>query len=181
VTLNNQSAFDSAVLHLLNQGHRCVSSAGRAQLRGPRGGKSAIGALIPDRLYSNSMEGKTIQQLLAASGREYLPLREHLAGVAPQLLGELQELHDRTGNCMPSLFREIVVDGGHRIARMFRLSMRLPQLCTAYQRLRGPYLPAYVPPYVPPAPIPVLESPITALPKPETVSVVPLTLESLFA
>jgi hypothetical protein len=126
------------------------------------------------------MEGKTIQQLLAASGPEYLPLREHLARVAPQLLNELQELHDRSGNCMPSLFREIVVDGGQRIARMFRLSMRLPQLCTAYQRLRGPYLPDYVPPYVPP-PAPVVESPIQALPKPEKVSVVPLTLESLFA
>ncbi len=145
--MNNQQAFDSALLHLLNQGHPCVSSSGRVQLRSLRGGKSAIGALLPDRLYDTSMEGKTVQQLLTASGREYDVLREHFAAVTPQLLNELQELHDRTKACMPSLFREIVIDGGRHIAQMFGLSMRMPHLRAAYQKLRGPYLPA-------PAPVP---------------------------
>jgi hypothetical protein len=149
--MNNQDAFDSALLHLLNQGHRCVSSSGRSQLRGLRGGKSAIGALIPDRLYWNSMEGKTVQQLLTATGHGYDPLREHLAGVASQLLNELQDLHDRSGSCMPSLFREIVMDGGQRIARMFGLSMRLLHLWAPYQKLRGPRT-------RPPAAVVVLES-----------------------
>jgi hypothetical protein len=47
---------------------------------------------------------------------------------------------------MPSLFREIVLDGGQRIARMFGLSMRMLHLWVAYQRLRGPHtrLPATV-------------------------------------
>ena len=136
--MNNQGAFDIALLHLLNQAHRCVSSSGRSQFRGTRGGKSAIGALIPDRLYWNSMEGKTVQQLLVVTGPGYDALREHLSAVTPQLLSELQDLHDRTGNCLPSLFRDIVLAGGHRIARMFGLSVRMIQLWAAYRKLAGP-------------------------------------------
>jgi len=138
--MNNQGAFDTALLHLLNQGHRCVSASGRSQLRAPQGGKNAIGALIPDRLYLKSMEGKTIQQLLAAAGPEFEPLREHFSGVTLPLLNELQDLHDRTGACLPSLFREIVLEGGPRIARMFGLSVRMLRLWSAYRRLAGPRL-----------------------------------------
>lgn len=138
--MNNQGAFDTALLHLLIQGHRSVSSSGRSQLRDLRGGKSAIGALIPDRLYGNSMEGKTIQQLLAAYNPEYLPLRRHLSGVGLPLLNALEDLHDRTDECLPSLFREIVLSGGQRIARMFGLSMRMIQLWSAYRNLSGPQL-----------------------------------------
>jgi len=138
--MNNQGAFDTALLHLLIQGHRSVSSSGRSQLRDLRGGKSAIGALIPDRLYGNSMEGKTIQQLLAAYNPEYLPLRRHLSGVELPLLNALENLHDRTGECLPSLFRETVLSGGQRIARMFGLSMRMIQLWSAYRNLSGPQL-----------------------------------------
>ena len=149
--MNNQDAFDIALLHLLNQAHSCVSSSGRSQLRSPRGGKSAIGALIPDRLYWNSMEGKTIKELLAATGPGYDPLREHLSGAALPLLNELQDLHDRVGSCLPSLFRDIVLAGGHRIARMFGLSTRMIRLWAAYRKLNGPRLPLR------PAPV-VLES-----------------------
>jgi hypothetical protein len=115
-----------------------VSSSGRSQLRAPRGGKNAIGALIPDRLYWNSMEGKNIQQLLASNGPGYDPLREHLSGVTLPLLNELQDLHDRTGECLPSLFREIVLAGGQRIARMFGLSVRMIRLWSTYRKLSGP-------------------------------------------
>jgi hypothetical protein len=139
--MNNQGAFDTALLHLLNQGHRCVSAFGRSQLRTPQGGKNAIGALIPDRLYQKSMEGKTVQQLLAADSPEFDALREHFSGVALPLLNELQDLHDRTGACLPSLFREIVLEGGPRIARMFGLSVRLLQLWRAYRKLAGPRIP----------------------------------------
>jgi hypothetical protein len=139
--MNNQGAFDIALLHLLNQGHRCVTASGRSQLRSPRSGKSAIGALIPDRLYANSMEGKSVQQLLAASGPEYDSLREHFSGVTLPLLNELRDLHDRTGECLPSLFREIVLAGGQRIARMFGLSVRMIRLWGAYRKLSGPRVP----------------------------------------
>jgi hypothetical protein len=139
--MNNQGAFDTALLHLLNQGHRCVSASGRSQLRTAQGGKNAIGALIPDRLYQKSMEGKTVQQLLAAAGPDFDALREYFSGVTLPLLNELQDLHDRTGACLPSLFREIVLEGGPRIARMFGLSVRLLRLWSAYRKLAGPRLP----------------------------------------
>jgi hypothetical protein len=42
------------------------------------------------------MEGKTVQQLLVATGHGYDAVREHLSEVAPQLLKEPQDLHDRT-------------------------------------------------------------------------------------
>jgi hypothetical protein len=146
--MNNQGAFDTALLHLLTRGHRPVSSSGRCQLRGPTGDKSAIGALIPDRLYGISMEGKTIHQLLAAYNPEYLPLRRHLSGVELPLLNALQDLQDRTGECPPSSFPEFVLAGGQRIARMFGLSMRMIQLWSAYRKLSGPQLPRRMTPLV---------------------------------
>jgi hypothetical protein len=146
--MNNQGAFDTALLHLLIQGHRSMSSSGSSQLRGLQGSRSAIGALIPDRLYGNSMEGKTIQQLLGAYNPEYLPLRRHLSGVGLPLLIALQDLHDRTDDSRPSSFREIVLAGGQRLARTFGLSMRMIKLWSAYQKLSGPRLPQPLTPVV---------------------------------
>jgi hypothetical protein len=135
--LTNQEAFDDAMLNLLNQGHSCVSASGRARYRGPRG-KSAIGALIPDELYVTSMEGKNVHYWLAARGSEYDALRERLGSVTASLLDELQDLHDRIGACMPSLYRHLAVAGAQRIAQSFKLSMRLVHRCATYQHLRGP-------------------------------------------
>ena len=138
--MNNQEAFDIAVLHLLNQGQRCVNSSGQSQYRGARGCKNAVGALIPDHLYWNSMDGKTVPQVLVAVGPGYERLREHFRGVAPRLLNELQDLHDRAGNCLPSLFRDIVLAGGYRIAQMFGLSSRMMHLWGVYRKIPGPQI-----------------------------------------
>jgi len=137
--LTNQDAFDGAMLNLLNQGHSCVSASGQARYRGPRG-KSAIGALIPDELYVTSMEGRKVHHLLAARGSEYDALRERLGSVTPSLLDDLQDLHDRSGACMPSLYRHLVLAGAQRIAQSFKLSMRLLHRCAAYQHMRGPQI-----------------------------------------
>lgn len=137
--LTNQDAFDGAMLHLLNQGHSCLSASGQARYRGPRG-KSAIGALIPDELYVASMEGKKLHHWLAARSSEYDALREHFGSVAPSLLDDLQDLHDRSGACMPSLYRHLVLAGAQRIAQSFKLSMRLVNRCATYQHLRGPQI-----------------------------------------
>ena len=137
--LTNQDAFDRAMLHLLNQGHSCLSASGQARYRGPRG-KSAIGALIPDELYVTSMEGKKLHHWLAARSSEYDALRERLGSVTPSLLDDLQDLHDRTGACMPSLYRHLVVAGAQRIAQSFKLSMRLVHRCATYQHIRGPQI-----------------------------------------
>jgi hypothetical protein len=135
--LTNQDAFDGAMLHLLNQGHSCLNASGQARYRGPRG-KSATGALIPDELYVPSMEGKKLRQLLAAAGSEYDALRERLGGVMPSLLDDLQALHDRSGACMTSLYRHLVLAGAQQIAQSFKLSMKLLYRSATYQHMRGP-------------------------------------------
>ena len=137
--LTNQDAFDGAILYLLNQGHSCVSASGQARYRGPRG-KSAIGALIPDELYVASMEGKKVHHWLAARGSEYDALRERLGGVTPALLDELEDLHNRIGASMASLYRHLAVAGAQRIAQSFKLSMGLVHRCATYQHLRGPQI-----------------------------------------
>ena len=76
----------------------------------------------------------------AVRGSEYDALRERLGGVTPSLLDELQDLHDRIGACMPSLYRQLAVAGAQRIAQSFKLSMSLVYRCAAYQSLRGPQL-----------------------------------------
>jgi hypothetical protein len=127
------------MLHLLNQGHSCISPSGQARYRGPRG-RSAIGALIPDELYVTSMEGKNVHHWLAARGSEYDALRERLGGVTRSLLDDLQDLHDRSGACMPNLYRHLALAGAQRIAQSFRLSMSLVHRCAAYQHIRGPQI-----------------------------------------
>jgi hypothetical protein len=165
--MNNQDAFDIAVLHLLNQAHGCMSSSGKGQYRGSRGGKSAIGALIPERLYWNSMEGKTIQQMLTATGPGYDKLREHLHGVAPRLLNELQDLHDRPGNCLPGLFRDIVLDGCPRVAQLFSLNLRMIRSWVAYRKIPGPQMTPRKPLAPAPQAVVVLSSPFSGADKRE--------------
>jgi hypothetical protein len=84
------------------------------------------------------MEGKNVHHWLAARGSEYDALRERLGSVTASLLDELQDLHDRIGACMPSLYRHLAVAGAQRIAQSFKLSMRLVHRCATYQHLRGP-------------------------------------------
>ena len=183
--LTNQDAFDVAILHLLNQGHSCLSASGQARYRG-RHGKSAIGALIPDQLYVSSIEGKKLHHWLAASGSENGALRERLGGVTPSLLDDLQDLHDRSGACMPSLYRHLVLAGAQPIAQSFKLSMRLVHRCAAYQHIRGPQIfsaagtgtraiPAAAPAVVaPPAPaVAVPPAAAVAVPPAPTIAVPP--------
>jgi hypothetical protein len=68
----------------------------------------------------------------------YESLRKRLGGVTASLLSELEDLHDRVGECLPSLFRHLVLAGCYRIAQAFGLSPRLAHLWVAYQRIPGP-------------------------------------------
>ena len=153
--LTNQDAFDGAMLNLLNQGHSVGSAGGRARYRG-RHGKSAVGALIPDEIYMASMEGKNVRHWLTARGSEYDALRERLGGVTLTLLDELEDLHDRIGTCMPSLYRQLAVAGAQRIAHSFKLSMSVVQRCAAYQHLRGPRIFSMMVTRVAPTPPPIM-------------------------
>jgi hypothetical protein len=103
------------------------------------------------------MEGKKVQHWLAARGSEYDALRARLDNVTPSLLEELQDLHDRSGACMPSLYRHLVVAGAQRIAQNFKLSMRLVHRCATYQHLRGPQILSTASTRVIPAAAPAVE------------------------
>jgi hypothetical protein len=56
------------------------------------------------------------------------------------LLDDLQDLHDRSGACMPNLYRHLALAGAQRIAQSFRLSMSLVHRCATYQHIRGPQI-----------------------------------------
>jgi hypothetical protein len=81
-----------------------------------------------------------VHHWLAARGSEYDALRERLGSVTPSLLDELQDLHDRSGACMPSLYRHLAVAGAQRIAQSFKLSMIWVHRCATYQHIRGPQI-----------------------------------------
>ena len=68
------------------------------------------------------------RQLLAAKGPANEPLCERLSGVALPLLNELQDLHDRSSEGLPSLFRDSMLADSRRSARMFGLSSALSAL-----------------------------------------------------
>ena len=112
--MNNQEAFDTVVAHLRKQGRPSVfpSNALRGcAYRGADGLKCAAGCLIPDEMYSIHFECNTISGLLTSDARIYsrvnsdevdyhklveltAPLREHLKDVDPELVRDLQMIHD---------------------------------------------------------------------------------------
>jgi hypothetical protein len=98
-----QEAFEKAAKHLIAQGEpagQMVNGSWRCYYRSPDGLKCAIGALIPDELYSADME--------CNSAYEIVHVFEDLAFLrdanifdedsVTNLLDELQVLHDSTEN-----------------------------------------------------------------------------------
>lgn len=84
--MTDQELFDKVRTHLLTQNDRSVRGA-VCLYRGPAGLKCAIGALIPDDRYDESLEGKLATQsaVLAAAGIE------ENSGF---LVEKLQQIHD---------------------------------------------------------------------------------------
>lgn len=94
--MNNQEAFDRAVVHLMQQG--CAArEPGTTECRyrviGADGTmlKCAVGALIPAELYKPIFEGTAINALRAIDAE----IGKLFAGVSYGLLRELQGIHDR--------------------------------------------------------------------------------------
>ena len=64
--MNKQEIYDRVKKHLLTQNVRSTEwqgSSPECKYRGDNGTKCAIGALIPDRLYSTDMEGSSVSGL----------------------------------------------------------------------------------------------------------------------
>jgi len=93
--MNNQQAFDIMVQHLRKQGQKSRNNGcGTCLYRGPDGLKCAIGALIPDELYSKEMEGYTIDRLLINERDRFPELSKLFEGIDEQLLSDMQDIHD---------------------------------------------------------------------------------------
>ena len=80
----DQTAFDAAYVHCMEQKVPAKDSRGDCVYRGPNGTKCAIGCLIPDNLYRKGMEGDSASAVVSGLGWE-LDL---------QLVDCIQEAHD---------------------------------------------------------------------------------------
>ena len=90
--MKKQEVFDTVARHLLTQKRRSYVNNEGAELccyRGPRGLKCAVGALIPDELYSKDLEGLAVGSGPVAIVCKQLGIVRHL-----NLLADLQDLHD---------------------------------------------------------------------------------------
>lgn len=94
--MNNREVFEKVKAHLLTQGKRSMGPRNdetntiRCAYRGDNGAMCAIGCLIPDELYSPTLEGHDsshcdIRTVLAKAGFE---------SIDKSMLSVLQRMHD---------------------------------------------------------------------------------------
>lgn len=91
-TITNQEVFEAVCVHLSRQKKRALANLPNrgetCAYRGDNGLKCAVGALIPDVVYSEIMEGKCVADIIySGSGLEALSAHEIL-------LTKLQNVHD---------------------------------------------------------------------------------------
>lgn len=92
--MTKQETFDKVACHLLTQNAKSLfvdpeDGSEVCAYRGVDGLKCAVGALIPDELYSPAMENVTVNGLLDL---RFEALHEHIQHV--DLLCDLQSIHD---------------------------------------------------------------------------------------
>lgn len=90
--MNTQEAYEKIRAHFANGGELAKDAGGTCQYRTEVNGtieKCAVGALIPDDLYTSDMVG-TVNTLL----REHLVIKGYLWDVDSNFLQDAQRLHD---------------------------------------------------------------------------------------
>jgi hypothetical protein len=93
--MNNQEAFNLMVDHLRKQQQRSQGlNDTTCMYRGPDGLKCAVGALIPDELYIEDMEGSAITRILIDYRDRYPALSTLFKDIDPLFLAEMQDIHD---------------------------------------------------------------------------------------
>lgn len=85
--MSKQHTFDKVTTHLRQQNVQCVDDKGNCLYRGPNGLKCAVGALIPDNMYSPDFEGQACDWHRIACVLEQL-------GHDVELCTRLQRVHD---------------------------------------------------------------------------------------
>lgn len=91
-----QEIFDTVATHLFVQGRRATSPGNdlMCAYRGEGGAKCAVGVLIPDEIYDEMMEGRTVSGLV---GSAHYALPDWMIE-AQELLKDLQNVHDTEVN-----------------------------------------------------------------------------------
>ena len=111
-----QQFYDMIVSHLRQQNARSVLDdlygANPCAYRGLNNMKCAVGIIIPDEIYTRSMESKTVSQLIRNNGIGYdipeellLELDQHR-----KLLSTLQSIHDAEPVCVWEEHFEILAE-----------------------------------------------------------------------
>ena len=90
----NKSVIRRASKHLLKQNKQSLDGS-ICMYRSPDGTKCAVGCLIPDSLYSNTIERYPVDRILDAHPK----LKELFKNVDLELLHRLQQIHDSTPLC----------------------------------------------------------------------------------
>lgn len=97
-----QEMFDVSATHLLAQGKRANDGGlSGCRYRSNDGCKCAVGALIPDELYTKELEGRMASTVLAKLEDQLTPLWDQEPTL--QLLRRLQYVHDCEE---PAIWRE---------------------------------------------------------------------------
>ncbi|MGO4302226.1 hypothetical protein [Cupriavidus sp. RAF12] len=95
-----QSLFDTIATHLLTQGKKALTYDGTVcRYRGTAGTSCAVGCVIPNKFYTEDIEGESVTSMLkhAMASTYSAPLNAFLLndlGPHRDLLRDLQYLHD---------------------------------------------------------------------------------------
>jgi len=117
--MDRQAIFDRVVGHMLVQGEKSTATTQGAgsnacKYRGPRKLRCGIGAIIPDELYTSSMECKGITTLLLTRPllRKYFEVKNDFDSL---FLNSLQRIHDTIKvEAWMWTFREFAIQNGLR-------------------------------------------------------------------
>lgn len=104
--MDTQEAFNIAVNHLLTQGKKSITPNGGCRYRGPDNTKCAIGCLIPDHLYNETMDSDIVTDIYNVLNN-YPELKQYFQNVDFDLLLRLQKIHD---SIPPKYWKEYLMD-----------------------------------------------------------------------
>ncbi len=88
--MGQQTTFDRVVSHLRRQNAKAMGAYGLCLYRAANGRRCAVGCLIPDGMYSPSLEGQSLE--LETSGELRAILEDE--GHDVNLVRQLQMIHD---------------------------------------------------------------------------------------
>lgn len=127
-TVTTAEIFNKVAVHLLTQREQCILEHS-CKYRGPRGTKCAVGCVIGDEFYSDSLEGLGISSSQGDGERRDAvrlavekSIGRELTRSEMGMLRELQRLHDNSDGVAGSLV-EYWIEDLPRIAGSFGITI----------------------------------------------------------